>query len=120
MITKQNACHILILVAILFYFQNCTNHEAKSKFQQSKNLDETKNGYNVDGKKNGEWVSYFSDGNIQSICHFKNGVAHGSVIVYNEKGQELYRGNFSNGIKIGEWVFTDPITMKKTVKKYKD
>ena len=120
MISKQIACHILISVFILFHFQNCTNRERKSKYQQYKNLDLPKNGYNVNGKKNGEWVSYFPGGNIQSICHFKNGVAHGSVIVYNEKGQELYRGNFSDGSKIGEWVFTDPITMKKTVKKYKD
>ena len=120
MIIKQIACHVLILSTILFNFQNCINSEKKEEIQKSKNLDLPKNGYNVDGKKNGEWVSYFSNGNIQSICNFRNGVAHGSVIVYNEKGQELYRGNFRNGIKIGEWVFTDPITLKKTVKKYKD
>jgi len=68
--------------------------------------------------KNGEWISYFPNGEIQSVCHFKDGVPDGSIIVYNEGGQELYRGNFENGAKIGEWVFTNPETNEIIKKDY--
>ena len=70
------------------------------------------------GLKNGEWISRFPNGKIQSVCHFKEGVPEGPIIVYNETGQELYRGNFEKGAKIGEWVFTNPETNEIIKKNY--
>ena len=75
-------------------------------------------GKNRNGLKNGEWISYFPNGKIQSICNFSDGVPDGAIIVYDNIGHELYRGNFENGNKIGEWVFTNPQNKQRIVKQY--
>tara|TARA_Y100000589_G_scaffold258238_1_gene247530 strand:+ start:634 stop:990 length:357 start_codon:yes stop_codon:yes gene_type:complete len=101
---------------------NCSNQENKieeSSFNPKNDylILEDKNNLK-DGLKNGEWISRFPNGEIQSVCHFKQGVPDGPIIVYNENGQELYRGNFEKGIKIGEWVFTNPETNEIIKKNY--
>ena len=119
---KQIVCHvskcIIFAVCIIILFQAC-NHKSIDNNTKSKKTESTKiNEVDINGLKNGEWVSYFQNGKIQSICHFKDGIPHGPIIVYNEKGDELYRGNFDNGSKIGEWVFTDPATSKVIKKEF--
>tara|TARA_B100001057_G_C22194601_1_gene698328 strand:- start:15 stop:383 length:369 start_codon:yes stop_codon:yes gene_type:complete len=118
---KQIICHILkfvIFAVLIILFQNCNNaiiddSNFINKKESSKIVGDSKNGL-----KNGEWISYFQNGEIQSICHFKDGVPHGPIIVYNQEGDELYRGNFENGSKIGEWVFTNPETNEIIKKDY--
>ena len=95
---------------------NNTNEKAFENIIDSTLL----SGENRNGLKNGEWISYFPDGKIQSICHFSEGIPDGSIIVYNNIGKELYRGNFDNGKKIGEWVFTNPKNNQIIVKQYGD
>ena len=106
----------------LILFINCSNQENKieeSSFNPKNDslILEDKNNLK-DGLKNGEWISRFPNGEIQSVCHFKQGVPDGPIIVYNENGQEIYRGNFEKGIKIGEWVFTNPETNEIIKKNY--
>lgn len=75
-------------------------------------------GESKDQQKHGEWISYFPNGKIQSICNFNHGTPHGSIIVYEKSGLVLYRGNFINGLKVGEWVFYDRKSGKKVIKDY--
>ena len=117
---KQIVCHVskrvIFTVFIFILFQNCGNRSIDDNVAAKKTESSKINGVNKNGLKNGEWISYFQNGEIQSVCHFKDGISHGPIIVYNIKGDELYRGNFENGSKIGEWVFTNPET-KEIIKK---
>ena len=121
MIDTQITCHFLKANLIFFFFllnscndNNSSNHTLLN--DQSDSL--IVKGHTNNGLKNGEWVSYFSNGNVQSICHFKQGIPDGSIMVYDESGEELYRGNFKEGEKVGEWVFTNPSDKTQTVKNY--
>ena len=121
---KQNACHFILYTILKFillsFLISCNSPDIPKKITQDNQLDSTLlKGSKMDGKKNGEWISYFPNGNIQSICHFNKGVPNGSIIVYNENGSTLYRGNFNNGNKAGEWIFYDS-TGTRIVKSYKD
>lgn len=74
---------------------------------------ETKN-----GKREGKWISYFTNGNIQSECFYVDGLSHGSTKVFLENGQLLYEGFYNMGLKSGIWTFIDPKTGAITKKKY--
>ena len=116
--TYQFTCHILIVTLLILIFENCSQNQ-NVEIPTFKSSDSTNfNLTNKKGLKNGEWVSYFENGKVQSICHFKNGIPDGSIIVYNDSSQELYRGNFKSGKKVGEWVFTNPHNNLQTVKNY--
>ena len=57
--------------------------------------------------RNGEWISYFPDGKIQSTGLFKDGVRVGPSKVYHENGQLWMDGSYQNDHKCGEWIFYD-------------
>ena len=69
-------------------------------------------------KREGKWVSFFSDGNIQSECFYVNGISHGPIKVFSENGKLLYSGKYNMGKKSGKWKFIDPISSKITYKNY--
>ena len=121
---KQNVCHFILYAILKFillvFLISCNSPDVPKEITQENQLDSTMvKGSEIDGEKNGEWISYFPNGNIQSICHFNKGVPNGPIIVYNENGSTLYRGNFNNGDKVGEWIFYDS-TGNRIVKSYKD
>ena len=121
---KQNVCHFILYAFLKFILIvlliSCTSPNNLKEIPQDNQPDSTMlKGSKIDGKKNGEWISYFPNGNIQSICHFNKGVPNGPIIVYNENGSTLYRGNFNNGDKVGEWIFYDS-NGNRIIKSYKD
>ena len=74
---KQNVCHFILYAILKFIFLgfliSCNNSDIPKKVKLENQLDSTMlKGSKIDGKKNGEWISYFPNGNIQSICHFNN------------------------------------------------
>ncbi len=105
---------------MLLVFHSCSSPINNKNEKALENMIDSTllSGKNRNGLKNGEWISYFPNGEIQSICHFSEGIPDGAIIVYNNIGQELYRGNFDNGEKIGEWVFTNPINSQRIIKQY--
>ena len=74
---------------------------------------ETKN-----GKRQGKWISYFTNGKIQSECFYVDGLSHGSTKVFLENGKLLYEGIYNMGVKSGTWTFIDPKSGTRTKKKY--
>lgn len=123
MIIRQITCHFLKAnyISLFILLNNCNyNNFSDEKLPNNKLDSLIVKGHNKDGLKNGEWVSYFPNGKVQSICYFKEGIPDGSIIVYNKNGEELYRGNFKEGEKIGEWVFTNPADKTQTLKNYSD
>jgi len=60
------------------------------------------------GKREGEWNSWYENGNLWSIGTFKSGVQVGKTMTYYENGNLRYTGNYdSNEKRIGAWKFYD-------------
>ena len=57
------------------------------------------------GIAEGAWVSYWENGQLSHKENYKNGKAEGAWIGYYENGQLSYKGNYKNGVKEGAWVY---------------
>jgi len=78
------------------------------------------------GLKKGEWKSWFKNGKLKTIAHWKNGELSGKYFLHNDSGELLLKGKYSKGERSGKWidyVKKDTIRYKKGVvfiKKTKD
>ncbi len=55
--------------------------------------------------KEGEWLFYYKNGNLQTKGTFVAGELEGLQEVYYENGQLRYKGNFKQGKRVGIWYF---------------
>ena len=72
--------------------------EFKSRFEH---------GWIEAGKREGQWVTYFKNGQVWIKGSFKNGNWDGQWVDYHENGQLFREGNYENGRKNGLWVSYD-------------
>ena len=56
------------------------------------------------GMKDGSWIKYHKNGQLQYKGNYKNGKRESSWIDYWENGQLQYKGNYKNGKEEGAWV----------------
>lgn len=56
------------------------------------------------GKREGAWLRYYSNGQLDFKGSYKNGREEGAWIFYWNNGQLYSKGNYKNGRKEGEWV----------------
>ena len=75
-------------------------------------------GYYVNGKRNGQWTSFFESGNVQSEGFFKDGLRDGKALVYHGNGKIYYEGYYKDGREVGKWVFYDESGNKVNEKDY--
>lgn len=61
----------------------------------------------VNDLREGDWISYFRDGKVQSTGVYKDGLRVGLSKVYHENGHLWMDGHYTNDHKCGEWVFYD-------------
>lgn len=61
----------------------------------------------VNDLRNGEWISYFPDGKVQSTGTFKDGVRVGKSLVYHENGHLWMDGWYHDDHRCGEWIYYD-------------
>jgi len=56
------------------------------------------------GKREGAWTVYYSDGQLFKKGNYKNGKQDGAWVIHNESGQRMpqFSGIFKNGIKISD------------------
>jgi len=60
------------------------------------------------GEREGEWKSWYENGNLWSVGNFKNGLSVGKTAVYHENGNLYYSGTYGDQEKrIGTWKFYD-------------
>jgi hypothetical protein len=64
-------------------------------------------GNSKNGSRDGEWKSFFPNGQLQSDEFFTAGKPDGKVIVYYENGKKMYEGENSNGELKGVWTYWD-------------
>ena len=60
-----------------------------------------------DGLREGEWVSYFLDGKVQSTGCFEKDLRTGKSLVYHENGNLWMEGYYKDGKQVGLWVYYD-------------
>ena len=61
-------------------------------------------GYIKDGKRDGAWVAYWSNGQLRHKGNYKNGKKEGAWVQYNGDGTPVVddTGIFENGVKISD------------------
>jgi len=60
------------------------------------------------GKRNGEWKSWYENGNLWSVGTFNEGAQVGKTETYYENGNLRYSGNYDQESKCtGTWKFYD-------------
>ena len=60
-----------------------------------------------DDVRNGEWISYFPDGKVQSTGFFENDKRTGKSQVYYENGNLWMDGSYKEGKRVGLWLYYD-------------
>ena len=55
-------------------------------------------------KKTGKWITYFGDGKIQRIEHYKEDMKNGKFIEYYPTGKKMYEANYKMGLPDGKWI----------------
>ena len=74
------------------------------EYFSSRKLDRKLEGSFKNGKEEGDWVSYYSNGQLWYKGNYKNGKKEGDWVWYHDNGQLDYKGNYKNGKKEGAWV----------------
>lgn len=75
-------------------------------------------GFYINGRREGQWTSFFENGAKQSEGFFKNGFRDGKALVYFENGQVYYEGYYKDGKEVGKWIFFDEQGKKINEKDY--
>jgi len=60
-------------------------------------------GYFKNGKRDGFWLNYWKNGQLQSKINYKNGKLEGSWISYHDNGKLRDKGQYKDGLKEGSW-----------------
>lgn len=53
----------------------------------------------------GQSISWFENGNINSVHYYKDGLQDSTYTVYAENGQKIISGQYSRSVKVGKWEF---------------
>ena len=56
------------------------------------------------GKKEGTWVRYYSNGQLFSVSNYETGKKNGAWITYNNKGHLIEKGHYKNDLEEGHWI----------------
>ncbi len=78
-------------------------YEKYSEILFTGNITGKEQGSIKNGKKEGEWVRYWSNGELMSKVSFKNGKEDGEWVIYYSNGRVRDKGNYKNGVMQGEW-----------------
>ncbi|NND78069.1 MAG: hypothetical protein HKN39_07790 [Flavobacteriales bacterium] len=62
-------------------------------------------GNTKNGKREGLWISNFVDGKRWSESYYKEGLLHGTTLVFYPNGSMFYKGKFRENKRVGNWTF---------------
>jgi antitoxin component YwqK of YwqJK toxin-antitoxin module len=60
-----------------------------------------------DGKREGQWTYWFSNGNRWSEARYKTDLRNGKSTVWYENGRKYFEGSYRMGERTGRWRFWD-------------
>ncbi|MFA6709196.1 MAG: toxin-antitoxin system YwqK family antitoxin [Fusobacterium sp.] len=55
------------------------------------------------GKPDGKWIYFYSNGNIKSIENWKDGKLHGKYILYSSNGEKYLETKYKKGLDNGNY-----------------
>ena len=55
--------------------------------------------------REGPWVTYYDNGQLETKGNYKNGKWDGPWIGYRRSGRLYWKGDYKNELKEGPWVF---------------
>lgn len=67
----------------------------------------SKRGVTIDGKRHGQWESFYPSGLRWSETTFKDGVREGPTVSYFPNGMMRYAGFYHDDVRSGNWIFYD-------------
>ncbi|MCR4660007.1 MAG: hypothetical protein K5650_06895 [Bacteroidales bacterium] len=76
------------------------------------------NGITVGGVRQGRWLFYYPNGQVQTEATFVNGLEEGRYNVYRDNGSPYYLGQYSGGQRTGTWEVYDRDGNLVTTKQY--
>ncbi|MDC0379018.1 hypothetical protein OAM79_00830 [Litorivicinus sp.] len=79
-------------------------YQKSSQVPYTGQIDGIEKGLIRNGKKEGRWTTFFSDGRALSKAHFKNGILNGHFESYQSNGDVRAIGNYKDGKRSGDWV----------------
>jgi len=79
-------------------------YQKSSQVPYTGQIDGIEKGLIRNGKKEGLWTTFFSDGRALSKAHFKNGILDGHFESYQSNGDVRAIGNYKDGKRSGDWV----------------
>ena len=74
----------------------------------------------IEGKREGIWLWYHTNGQLITKAEFKNGLKNGLFEDYFYNGQIGAKGNYKNGVRHGLWHFYDSDGRLTGSQRYKD
>src|SRR5690606_17458969 len=89
-----------VLVALVYINRGQLTREFKFRQSEKEWEKEEPRGQINDGKKIGEWTTYFKNGQIASVENYKNDTLHGRQIHYTPSGRYNLRANYRMGVKV--------------------
>lgn len=82
----------ILFLALIFSFA-VNAQEIKPNFEKEGNLVK---------------ATYFhANGEVAQTGYFLEGKLHGEWVMYNEEGEKLVEGSYTNGLKNGKWVYNE-------------
>lgn len=105
---------LVFLMLTMFLFGACQNNEGQEVENKAPEVTEVKEFYDngklkitgtlVNGKREGEWTSYFENGMLKSRHNYSGGLDNGPTSVYYESGKYMFKGLYNMGKKYDVWV----------------
>lgn len=90
-----------------FFIKDPENASDGERVQFYKSGTKKSQGTYKNGKREGKWQVWYSNGQLWSECDFKNGLKHGNSAVYFRNGAKRYEGRYENDNRVGVWKFYD-------------
>jgi len=73
-----------------------------------------------DGKQEGEWKTWYENGQRSAIDHFRDGVQDGAHLSWYDNGQPAAQGTYVKGKREGTWKRWDPNGFRNWDEVYKN
>jgi len=92
---------------IITYEISAKDSTAVSELQLHPNGAKKMEGAIVNGRREGEWISWHPDGSVWSTGRFEKGKREGESLIYYPNGQLYMKGSYLHGRKSGKWTVWD-------------
>jgi len=89
-----------VFVGYLYIHRDDIFEDLRHMMRESKWEQEEPRGTLIDGKKNGEWITYFTNERPAKVENYRNDTLHGPQIRYTPDGVLQFRGKYNMGMLV--------------------